>query len=318
MAPKGWIDVHGHFYLPSTEEEWQGQIEKFQEAQFMVPHTYKWSLDNSLAYLDKAGIQMQMLSYIPLDLEKLKQANDFAAEQVRKHPTRFGQLAALPTNDPDACLAEIERARTELKADGFGVSGVYKGVYFSDPSLEKVWKRLDELGATVHMHPNAYAPPADGRPSPVIEVAFETARVGTDMVYRGLLKRYKNIKVILAHCGGALPVLSGRLELLGAEPWVPNPEGITKEDIKEQLSRLYVDTAATAETGLQPAVKMVGKSHVIYGADCGVPCSTPSTMENNRQSVMSVAKSLGFDGDEIGAANAWALFPSAAKRVESN
>ena len=168
------------------------------------------------------------------------------------------------------------------------------------------------------MHPNAYAPPADGRPSPVIEVAFETARVGTDMVYRGLLKRYKNIKVVLAHCGGALPVLSGRLALLGAESWVPNPEGITKEDIKEQLSRLYVDTAATAETGLQPAVKMVGKSHVVYGADCGVPCSTPSTMEDNRQSVMNVAKSLGIDGNDIGAANAWALFPSAAARMEAN
>jgi len=317
MAPKGWIDVHGHFYLPSNEAEWAQQIDKFRDAKFMVPHSYKWSLDDSLAYMDAAGIQMQMLSYIPLDLAKLKQANDFAAQQVRKYPTRFGQLAALPTDDPEACLEEIERATTELHADGFGVSAVYKGVYFSDPSLEIVWQRLDQLGATVHMHPNAYAGPTDGRPSPVIEVAFETARVGTDIVYRGLLKRYQNVKLILAHCGGALPVLSGRLALLGAETWVPNDNGITKEDIQSQLSRMYVDTAATAETGLQPALKMVGKDHVVYGADCGVPCSTPDTMNQNKQSVISVAKELGIDGDQIGAANAWALFPSAAARVES-
>ena len=316
MAPSGWVDVHGHFYLPVSDEERRHQIDGFRESKFMVPYGYKWDLNDTLAYMDKAGIQLQMLSYIPQDLSKLKQANDFAAEQVRKHPTRFGQLAALPTDDPDACLAEIERAVTELKADGFGVSGVYKGVYFSDPRLETVWQRLDDLHATVHVHPNAYAPPADDRPSPLIEVAFETARVGTDMIYRGLLKRYRNVKIILAHCGGALPVLSGRLALLGAEPWVPNPEGISKEDIQEQLGRLYVDTAATAETGLQPAVKMVGEGHVVYGADCGVPCSRMETMEENRRAVVEVAKALGVDAERIGRENAWALFPAAANRVE--
>lgn len=315
MAPLGWLDIHGHFYLPKAEDEWQKQIETMQKAQFLVPDDWRWSLDDTLSYMDKAGIQLQMLSYIPQDLETLKKANDFAAEQVRKHPTRFGQLAALPTDDPDASLAEIDRAVDELKADGFGLTGCYKGVYISDPSLEPMWKRLNELKATVFVHPNAYAGPVDGRPSPVIEVAFETARVGTDMIYRGILKRYTDVKVVLAHCGGALPVLSGRLALLGAEPWVPNPEGITKEDIKMQLSRLYLDTAATAETGLQPALKMVGREHLVYGDDCGVPCSTPHTMEDNRESVKSVAKSLGLDGEEIGT-NAWKLFPSAAARVE--
>ena len=317
MAPTGWLDVHGHFYLPKSDDEWDKQIRTMREAQFLVPDDWRWSLDRTLAYMDQAGIQLQMLSYIPQDLETLKKANNFAAEQVRKHPTRFGQLAALPTDDPEACLAEIERAVSELKADGFGLTACYKGVYLSDPSLEPVWKKLDELNATVFVHPNAYAPAADGRPSPVIEVAFETTRVAVDMVYRGLLKRYRNVKVILAHSGGALPVLSGRLELLGTEPWVPNPEKLTKEDIKDQLSRFYVDTAATAETGLQPAVKMVGRDHVVYGDDCGVPCSTEHTMNANKASVSSVAGSLGFDGNDIGS-NAWKLFPSAAARVQSS
>ena len=80
------------------------------------------------------------------------------------------------------------------------------------------------------------------------------------------------------------------------------------------MSRLYVDTAATAETGLQPAAKMVGQDHIVYGADCGVPCSTPTTMDENKASVKNIAESLGFDGNKIGS-NAWALFPSAAARV---
>lgn len=316
MAPTGWLDIHGHFYLPQNEDERKQQIQTMRDSKFMVPFEWEWPMDKTLSYMDSAGIQMQMLSYVPPDLAKLKQANDYAAGLVRKHPTRFGQLAALPTNEPEAALAEIDRARTELKADGFGVSGVYKDVYLGDERNEPVWKKLNELKATVFVHPNAYAGPKDGRPAPLIEVAFETARVVTDMLYRGVFRRYPDIKFVLGHCGGALPVLSGRLALLGTEPWVPNPERITKAEIKEQLSRLYLDTAATAETGLQPALKMVGKDHVVYGADCGVPCSTPATMEENRHAVISVAESQGLDGNKIGT-NAWKLFPSAAARVEN-
>jgi len=34
------------------------------------------------------------------------------------------------------------------------------------------------------------------------------------------------------------------LELFGTEPWVPNPNSITKKEIKEQLGGLHVNTAA--------------------------------------------------------------------------
>lgn len=312
----GWVDCHGHFYLPQSDEERKQQISGMRDANFMVPFEWKWSMRDTLAYMDKAGIQMQMLSYIPLDLDKLKKANDYAATLVSQHPTRFGQFAALPTNDADACLEEIERARAVLKADGFGVSAMYNGVSLSDERLEPVWEKLNQMKATVHVHPNAYAGPTDGRPAPLIEVAFETTRVAVDMLYKGVFRRYPDIKFILGHCGGALPALSGRLALLGTETWVPNPLGITKQEIREQLGRLYVDTAATAETGLQPALKMVGQDHVVYGADCGVPCSTSATMETNRESLLREAEAQGLDANKIGI-NAWKLFPAAAERVKN-
>jgi len=314
MAELGWLNIHGHFYLPQSDEERKQQIKTMRDAAFMVPYEWSWSMEDTLAYMDKAGIQMQMLSYLPPDLAKLKKANDYAHELVKKHPTRFGNLAALPTNDADAALSEVERAKSGLEADGFAVSAVYKDVMLSDARMEPIWKQLNGLKATVFVHPNAYAGPTDGRPAPLIEVAFETTRVVVDMLYKGVFRRYPDIKFVIAHSGGVLPMLSGRLGLLGTESWVPNPEGITQAEIKEQLGRLYVDTAATAETGLQPAMKMVGPEHVIYGDDCGVPCSTTNTMESNRQSVLGVAESLGVDGNKIGG-NAWKLFPSAAARV---
>jgi predicted TIM-barrel fold metal-dependent hydrolase len=111
----------------------------------------------------------------------------------------------------------------------------------------------------------AYKPLVQGPPIPLIEVAFETTRTLVDMLYAGTFRRYPNIKFIAAHGRGALPLLADRLELLGTEPWLPSPKSITKE----QLSGLYVDTAALGVVAMLTALRLVGKNHVVYGADYG-------------------------------------------------
>ena len=278
------------------------------------PAALEWDQAGILTYLDRAGISMQMLSVVPKTVEALKASNDYGASLVNRHPSRFGLLAALPTDDPPACLAEIRRAKSELHADGFAATCHYNDVYLGDPSLEPVMEELDRLGAVVFMHPDAYKPAVQGRPAPLIEVAFETTRTLVDMLYAGTFRRHPNIKFIASHGGGALPLLADRLELLGAEPWVPNPNGIAKEEIKEQLSRLYVDTAAVGVAALMPALRLVGKKHVVYGADCGVPCSTEATMEENRKNILGYEGLTEEEKDAIGH-NVKVLFPEAIKRM---
>ena len=319
MARTGTLDVHAHFYLPSTEDEAAKVVEQMRSAHFMMtkPEQVQWNAEVILKYNDSANVQMQMLSYLPPTHERLRKANDFAHDVVKKHPTRFGHLLALPTDDADACISEIKHAQTydDPKPDGYCTTTTYNGVPLSDPKLDPLWERLNEESAVIHIHPSAYAPGEYGKPAPLIDVAFDTCRVVVDMLYKGVLRRYPNIKWILGHCGGALPTLSGRLALLGTEPWVPNPENLTRSEIEEQLSCLYVDTAATAKTGLAPALKMVGANHCIYGADCGVPCSTPSTMNENIADVTNVEKEHGITAGTI-LQNGWKLFPAAAKRAE--
>ncbi|MCW2686836.1 MAG: sle [Mycobacterium sp.] len=46
-----------------------------------------------------------------------------------------------------------------------------------------------------------------GRPSSIVEFPFDTARNITDGLYTGLLQRHPGLRLILAHCGGALPTL---------------------------------------------------------------------------------------------------------------
>src|SRR2546423_6747514 len=130
-----------------------------------------------------------MLSIIPKTLDALKASKDWGASLVKKPPPRFRLLAALPTNEPQAALAEIERAKAELHADGFAVTCHYNDVYLGDPSLEPVMEELDRQSAVAFMHPDAYKPAVQGRPVPLIDVAFETTRTLVDMLYASKFRK---------------------------------------------------------------------------------------------------------------------------------
>ncbi|WP_370940742.1 hypothetical protein [Amycolatopsis sp. cg13] len=108
----------------------------------------------------------------------------------------------------------------------------------------------------------------------------------------------------------------GSLGQQPAEAWVPNPNGLSTDEIRAQLRRLYLDTAATGfPSCLTAALTMTTPDHLVYGSDSGVPCSTEETIEASRKSL------LEFDGltmrqrQDIGR-NATALFPNAAARLD--
>jgi len=311
-----WVDVHAHFTPPTTREESEARWKAMRDGLFLVPKPYEWTVESTLGYMDRADIQMQLLSNIPKTLDKLRASNDYGASLVSQYPSRFGLLAALPTDDPQAALVEIERAANDLHADGFAVTCHYNGVYLSDPSLDPVWAELDRRRAVVFVHPNAYAPASLGRPSPLLEVAFETARTLVDMLYAGMFRKFPNMNLIVAHCGGALPALSGRLIALGTEVWVPNPNHLTKDEMKQHLSSLYLDTAATGRaSSLAPALTMTTCDHIIYGSDSGVPCSTEETLEANRNELLAFNGLSREQIQNIGR-NALNLFPLAAARID--
>ena len=319
MSPQGWLDVHTHFALPITDDEASVIVQQMRDAHFMVtsPAQIQWTAEKVLEYNDHAGVAMSLLSYIPPKHDKLRVANDFAHDIVKQNPHRFGYLAALPTDDADACLEEIKRVQAfdDPISDGFAVTTIYNGTSLSAPSLDSVWKVLDEQKAVVHIHPNAYSPSTYGRTVALVDVAFDTTQIAVDMLYKGVFRRFPNIKFIFAHCGGALPALSGRIKLLGTEPWVPNPLNLTREEIENALGSLYVDTAATAKSGLVPALRMVGKDNCVYGADCGVPCSSWGTMDENIRDVTAVEKEMALPNGTV-RENTWKLFPRARERAE--
>jgi 6-methylsalicylate decarboxylase len=88
------------------------------------------------------------------------------------------------------------------------------GRYLGDSSFEPLLADLGRRRAVVFLHPTS--PPgwqqtALGRPRPMIEYIFDTARTVTDLLMSGAVQRHPTLDVIAPHCGGAAPVLADRI-----------------------------------------------------------------------------------------------------------
>jgi predicted TIM-barrel fold metal-dependent hydrolase len=318
-AVDGWMDLHAHFTPPTTPETREAQWRGLNQAKFLAAEPYHWTVDKALATMDTLGVAMQMLSPVPLsaDVAQSRSWNDQGAQLVTDHPGRFGLLAGLPTYDPGEALAEIKRGDTDTHPDGYLVTTRAGGVPIADASIAPVWEELNRRHAVVFVHPSPEIDPPLNQPAALVEVTFETARAITDLLYTGFFQRYRDLTVVLAHCGGALPALSGRLALLGAEPWVPNPRNLTSDDITRDLSRLYLDTAATGlDSHLAAAVRMVAHDHIVYGGDAGVPCSNDASMGRNIEALRT-SSVLGEEAEAIGH-RGFELFPAAARRRQDH
>jgi 6-methylsalicylate decarboxylase len=143
-----------------------------------------------------------------------RRLNDFAASVVADHPGRFGWFASLPLPDFDGARAEINYAFDALGADGIILETNVHGTYLGDPYLEPIFTALDQRAAVVFIHPTSpvcWQQCALGRPRPMIEFIFDTARSVTDLLFAGILDRHPRLQIIVRHCGGALPVIADRI-----------------------------------------------------------------------------------------------------------
>jgi predicted TIM-barrel fold metal-dependent hydrolase len=231
-----------------------------------------WSPQMALDFMDRHGIATQMLSVpILLPAPAMREANIYGAELVKRYPGRFGLLAALPLSEVDAAMEGIAFAFDQLSADGVILLTNYGGAYLGDPRFDRVFAELDRRCATIFVHPTA--PPgmdclACGRPGPLIEFPFDTCRTVTDLLYAGVFERYSKLKFILSHAGGVLPTLAPRLASIGTVHFVPHPASLTPQTVREQLRRLYFDTAiAGFEASIAPVLALTSADHIVFGTD---------------------------------------------------
>jgi predicted TIM-barrel fold metal-dependent hydrolase len=142
--------------------------------------------------------------------------NDFCGELAQRDPQRFGAFAMLPLPDVDAAIAELEYALDVVRLDGVILFSNYDGHYLGDDMFEALHAELNRRKAVVLVHPCTPLGLEMSHlrfPESMLEVCFETTRTAYSLILGGVMKRYPDIRFILAHAGGATPYLAGRASI---------------------------------------------------------------------------------------------------------
>ncbi|WP_030186765.1 amidohydrolase family protein [Streptomyces sp. NRRL S-813] len=276
MSTRGLIDVHAHFTTPHYIEAAKaaGHVEPDG-----MPEAYwpRWTADEHLALMDEAGIAKAILSLSSPGVHfgddqaarsLAREVNEFCAQAVRDRPDRFGQLASLPLPDVDGTLGEIAYCFNELSVDGVMMFSNHMGVRLADKRLTPVLEELDRRAAVVLLHPTTcpgHKELSSGRPWPMIEFLFETARTVIDYILSGAATRYPRIRLIVPHLSGVLPLLTERVQAF------PSPLGDERDGrptVTEILGQFYYDLAGMPTKQQIAALAVIARpDHLLYGSD---------------------------------------------------
>ena len=211
--------------------------------------------------------------------------NDGLADLVRRHPDRFaGFVAAVPMNDVDAALQEIDRACGELGALGIQIYTHVNGAPMDEPRFEPVYRRMAELDRMIWVHPSRNSSWADYPTESrsryelwwVFGWEYDTAIFMGRMVFSGVLERYPNLKILIHHGGSMVPHFSGRVgpgwDQLGARTPPDQREDVEHYPLSKRpidyFRMFYADTAMFgAQHAIRCSLDFFGADHVLFASD---------------------------------------------------
>jgi len=235
--------------------------------------------DERLRHLDEMGIDVQLVCppppqcyyTIPLDIEvpATRMLNDGIAEFVAKYPDRYVALGGVPMQNGNEAAKELERCMTQLKFKGVEIlTSVVGGKEISDPIYAPFWKKAEELGALVLLHPNGFTQGERFTQyyfNNVIGNPLETTMALHYLIFDGVLERHPNLKILAVHGGGYLGAYSGRIDhAWGARS---DSHGSLPKPPTHYLKKIYFDTVVFTPIQLEALVKTFGVDHVVLGTD---------------------------------------------------
>jgi 6-methylsalicylate decarboxylase len=205
----GRIDVHHHM------------IPRFQPG----TNLREWSPQMSLDTMGKFGITTAILSEVQIPeylndgseqaRTMARRLNEYGAQQVKDHPGKFGFFASIMLADVAGSLREIEYAFDTLKADGAVINSSAAKGWPGAPAQMPIFEELNRRKASVLIHPNTQpfccVNPPGMQPS-MTEFDFDMNRAVLSLLLNGVMTKCPDVKFIIVHSGGTVPVLAGRVQ----------------------------------------------------------------------------------------------------------
>jgi 2,3-dihydroxybenzoate decarboxylase len=286
---QGKVALEEHFAIPDTLMDSAGFVpdDHWEELKGRILDIQ----DRRLREMDAHGIETMILSLNAPAVQAIadarraneiaRRANDRLAVEVAKRPGRFQAFAALPMQDPDLAIVELERAIKQLGFRGALVNGFSQvgdgntTLYYDLPQYRPFWSVVEQLDVPFYLHPrNPLA--ADARIyqghewllGPTWAFAQETAVHALRLIGSGLFDRHPGLKIVLGHMGEGLPYNMWRIDYRNA--WVKAPP---RHKARRRIAdyfheNFYLTTSGNFRTqALIDAILEIGADRILFSVD---------------------------------------------------
>jgi aminocarboxymuconate-semialdehyde decarboxylase len=227
--------------------------------------------------LDEHGVDTQVLTFTTPGVHveapavaaaMARQINDAFAGVIAERRGRFTALATLPLNDPAGSVTELERAMSGLGLPGAMVFSNVNHVALADERFAPLWKKADDLGAVIYIHPTDPAgvdAMLDYWLMPLVGFLMDTTLAASKLVFSGVVERHPRIRWVLTHMGGAIPYLAERLDR-GYRAFAECRRHINRPP-SEYLRTFYFDTVNFNPDAVRLAIAFAGADRILAGSD---------------------------------------------------
>lgn len=301
------IDAHCHIiaaemmssavpadWRPAVTREDGRQVVGFRGRQISSVVAEFTDADVMLAEAAAAGVGHLLLSpwisLVPVDAAASEARtvcqvqNEALAALTAARPGLLSAVGAVPVQDPALAAREITELMTVPGICGVEIPSSVAGRYLGDEFFLPFWEAAEAAGALVFIHPSTRGfgvPALDGYYLwNSVGNPLETAVTAAHIAVAGVLERYPRLRVLLAHGGGALPVVRGRLRRAFAVRAEARAQAAAGPD--QSLRRFYYDTVTHDHDLLADLVRYAGAEHVLLGSDRPFDMGTDHPVEEVR------------------------------------
>jgi aminocarboxymuconate-semialdehyde decarboxylase len=285
------VDVHAHglsedFIVAAAKgggRNWRVEVagrRHYVAADYGPLDPLLYDLDERLKTLRTRGVLQLICPPPPLVATRTYLADAAWTKLLNQSTARLvadgaGMLAGLAV----PALADPARAADELREaiDRHGFVGVMLPSSagdrpLDDPAFAPLFAAIERMGLLAFMHPtDSYV--SDGLSDFTLRIIVgwptETTIAVARLIFAGVLERHPALKLLLAHGGGTLAFLLGRLDLAYAAPrYEANPacRNISRPP-SDYLKRLCFDTAVLNAKTLRFLIEQMGSDRVLFGSD---------------------------------------------------
>lgn len=245
---------------------------------YRTVHQGCWLPDERVREMDRQSVGVQCLSPMPELLSYwlpagdaqvlIRFLNDEIARMVSRHPARFVGLGAVPLQDPDLALRELEYVMGELRFPGIEIASHVDGVSIGDARFEPFFAAAETMGVAIFVH--ALRPIGQDRlVGPVTEQAMcfpgEIGLAAASMISGGIAARHPKLRLAFSHGGGVFSILLARM----THAWKQMPK--MKETMPQEpgvyARRFFYDTILFDASALKHVINTFGASQIVVGSD---------------------------------------------------